>query len=452
MPGTQSDYKARARSSGNTTELSRGQHRVAAAMLVLAGPLLAFDDLRPFAAVAGGLGKSPAWIPLVIAAFALPPPQGKRAMKIERGLTWLWLFGCASTLTVLLVVPPVSEQDLFMKTIRVGINLLVFIVVVRTGLRASDHLPKFLILSFILAFAALTCGTIGGRLGVSIFDFEGPLHATPNFAQRIRGTRFEASSLGAGLLTAFGACALALRSRRALLLASLVPIAILVFTDSRGSLACALAITTVCVVTSFTREGDDRPARRRRINVLGLLLVLTCLVPAFALSALVTSSVWSGMSASLSDATRSIWAQASLSSLFHFPIGQGFAGPSYVLQPIFAAATEDLAGVFSIVDLEEATNLAQTTDLSSLSPKTLPAVVVVYFGAPGLVALVTAFWTFGVRAASPRAPVGYAVAAFALVAVSSSYFSSPFAWDQALLLGALLGAMPAMKTQELKSA
>lgn len=410
-----------------------------ASFLLISGLLLLpFDDLGGPFGIAGGLTKSPAWLPLCLAASLLPRSTG-RGRKFESRILQLWLLGNFITLVSLPFLPEVAKgESLLEKGIRVSIILAAYFGVMIAAMRAYQHVPQALKLGTIATTILFFLYAVVGYALPSLLESMQWLHSTPNYAMRQRGTRFEASSLGAGLLICVAMTILWLRGRFALVVALISLPIVLELTQSRGTLVASLATaaTGILILLVNSRVVHSKGF----VGILSGLSIVCSLLFAFALQYLVTSELWKDLSKAVSDATRSIWADSALQSILNFPFGMGYAGPTFWMQDIFSKSLMGASTLFPFSDLSEAVGLVRTSESDAFSPKTMLALTGMYFGIPGVVAALVCFWRIisSWAASNSSTLLGFLPACILFVFVTSSYFSSPFSWEQPLLFGTLM--------------
>lgn len=411
-------------------------------LMICGALLLPFDDLALLGGAGGSVTRSVGWVFFVAAAFMFPRPERASVRSIEKWISRLWIYGLFITALTLPLLPEVArEESLLFKALKVAVMLSCFALSVRAGVRAACWSPRSLVIGAVGAVMILTASALIDLSGSQLLDANSFIHDTPNYAQRIRGTRFEASSLGAGLLICLATGLLFVRRKRFLPLAALAFFGVTLLTQSRGTLVVVSLAVISCIVPFLIHKRAGKQSSTFS-TAWGAAFVALSLVLAFGLGFLVTSSAWEDMSASTSDATRSIWSETAFNSMLVFPFGQGYGGPTYWLGQLFNESLQNLSNTFPIRALGEALSISRSSSDGALSPKTLLAMVAVYFGLPGIIITLIGFWRIG-SASTSKTRLGfplYIPAAVIFVTVTSSYYSSPFAWEQAVLLGALLAS------------
>jgi hypothetical protein len=341
-----------------------------------------------------------------------------------------------------MVLPPVLRGEILaVKGLKVGLTVVVWMLVLQAGYLGFQVAPRALNKAGLLAVVIMLTASLLVWAGVRFVDTSSLLHATPNIAQRVRGTRFEASSLGGGALVGLVLCSLRSNRRRVLVLIAVLTGLIIWLTASRGTLVVASGIILVCLVAVL---APARPLHgAARYSIVGAATVLVTMLLSFGLVALLRQPLWADLRAATSDASRSIWALASLSSLVKYPFGQGLAGTLAWTPPLLLDAAENVRGIFPASDFSEVRALALGRTDQALSPKTIPALAATYFGIPGLLAAASLYYVLGQRLVArlnvPQVRT-YAVGAVCFALVSSSYFGGLYSWEQPLLCGALLAA------------
>lgn len=426
--------------TSSTFQKTNHRLRIGHILMICGALLLPFDDLALLGGAGGSVTRSVGWVFFVTAAFLFPRPQSESVRIVEKWILRLWLYGVLVTAMTLPLLPEVARgEPLLFKALKVAVMFSCFALSIRAGLRAACWSPRCLVIGALCSVAIMTFSAMIDLSGSQLLDANSFIHNTSNYAQRVRGTRFEASSLGAGLLVCLATALLFVKRKRFLLLAAFVFFGVTLLTQSRGTLVVVSLAIISCIVPIFIGKGTVRQ-KSTSSPLWGLAFIALSLVLAFGLGFLVTSSAWEEMSASTSDATRSIWSETAFNSLLAFPFGQGYGGPTYWLGQLFKESLQNLSSVFPTKALGEAFAVSRSTSDGALSPKTFLAMVAVYFGLPGLILTLIGFWRVGGASVS-RTSLGfplYIPAAVIFVSVTSSYYSSPFAWEQAVLLGALL--------------
>lgn len=408
-------------------------------LVCAAGVLVAFDDIAPLRELGGTFGTSLAWVPLLMCGFLLPRDT---LSMWPRALLVLFGTGVAVTVVTFFMLPAETRGvNLYGKALAVGIPIAVFFAIMVVAARIAAYRPSLITmfglvsLGILLLFGMLDLVGVLPRTGLWF------LHGTENLNQRARGGRYEASVLGAGVLIALGTATLRVRSKAWAIGICVAAGGLAFLMPSRGTLVAGLVLCAAIFVAIVLHRFIPRVGRWANATFGGVLVVLT-LLGGFALGQLVTAPQWGGMSYSTSDAVRSVWGDVGLDVAVHHPVGMGFSGPLEWLPSYVQGSIDQYDGRFSDSDFGELTEQLNAEGGYGFSPKTMPSLVGVYFGAAGVLALIGMWLAIGRRSAEAWRG-GYfmiAPAAVALAVVAAAYFTSIYAWEQAFLLGALLGS------------
>jgi hypothetical protein len=428
--------------------LPTNRHRVAGFLAFLGAALLAFNDIAPLRAIGGGLLASPGWVPLVIAtALVFNDAKTPLTKTILKSLLLVLSLGCLVSVATLPFLP---EQLLGESPTTKAIKLLITMAAWCTIFLGAGLLLRtvrtWLLAGLLTAVAIMAVSAFLGQLGFGVFENLGFFHGTQNGQMRLRGTRFEASSLGAGLICSLSAFAMVLRGRRALVMMAAGFLAVQFLSRSRGTW---VTVVLVLVAIGILYVVGKRITRTKSwaARVLPWASVVTTLSLSFGLSFLVTSDMWVDLgladgSGMRSETTRSVWAATTAMSLLNFPLGMGFAGYLNWLPEILSQATTQNSGSFYTADFSELLAIINSSDDTLLSPKTLPGLLIIFFGWVGAAASV-ALSFLAVRGGLNLSRSGFLAApaaAFAVLLVSFTFASSVFSWDQALILGWFVAA------------
>lgn len=386
----------------------------------------AFDDLGVFGTSAR-VFQAPGWI--FLAAYVGLMWKSRPRFS---GRAWLVVLICITiTLLSLFVLPATARgEELAVKAGKVGLSLSAMWVCFSAG---SIAFRRHRSVTSAAVCVLLTISIAGVFLSDQL-ELSSLFHSTPNFAQRTRGLRFEASSLGAGILV-FGAlfCTLARSSAAKVTCVLIVIWTVSLYVPSRG----AITSIVIVVLLYFTALVFHWVHRRAAANSFGVLVATSSLVLSFGLPFLVALSGWQGMSRDISDASRSVWAMASLQSLIIYPLGQGLAMPTVTLGSLLSLSATDLVGVFGYRNMTEVFSLAASNTDNALLPKTFPNIAAVYGGAVFLYAWLRCLVALNGRLFARIPMTSGILPLIVLVVVSSSFYSSIFAWEQAFLFGVL---------------
>lgn len=421
---------------------------------IILGILFAFDDIAFFANFGGPYLASPAWIAIIPLIKRLKPIQLPKSTFLKLGFVLL-VITCVSLFHYSHISLTGVDQSILLKIIKNLLELLVYLVFVFLGFQLafkSDGRKSILLIGGAL-YATSAIGFLLEKY--STYDaFEQLFHATTNVQQRVRGFRFEASSLGSSFLIASALILICLNGRKFLIAFLILVSAPLILVESRGYV---LAVTIVIILCTFrliifiNLRSEQFRSQRSWLEV-GALLVMI-----FGLPLVVQANFWSKYSADVSDTTRSMWAIMIYFVLLHFPFGMGF-GNSVVLLP--KLISDEIVPYMqrNFVDgnySEIAAILASKSD-SGMYPKTLPGYIILVSGWLGAIVFLFIYIRM-VRQCmmiSPREGFPIYIGFFLLIAVSCTYFGSSFSWDQAFLFGAVYGLIRngSSKSREIRNA
>ena len=412
-----------------------------ACLTVSAVLLTLFDDLNILREEGGSVAGSPAWIPLLGASLCVG--RAARAKLPWRPLRWILLVLLVTTVTSLLYVIIVGEAAsplATQKTVRLAANWCLILAAIIGAWFLSRTNPGLLAVSAALALTILLGIALIQIQSPQFLDGVGPIHAVPNIQQRVRATRFEASSLGgAALVLSAIACVRIPRRSGVVCFIALITM-VQAITQSRGTLLVYLMAISLCFVF-LTPRGDDTQnhtgARGGMVKFLPLILIAF----SFAYGAILASDWWTaaGVSSGTSDAARAVWSTVSASSLQQYPLGLGFAAyldvtPDLLRNALILRQAEFGSAAFA--ELAPLSIPGGSDDL--LSPKNLPNVAALYFGLPGILLLAWIYWKAATAVCQLSESPMLALAFSVLVMVQTTYFFTLVAWEQALLAGVLL--------------
>ncbi len=406
-------------------------------LVCLAGFLVAFDDIAPLRTVGGGFGASPAWIPLLLCGLLL----GRRGIgRWRHAVVSLWIMGLVVTLLTFLVLPEeMRGVNTYVKALAVGIPIAVFLTIIVIAARLAAYDPRLIVLFGLISLGTLLAFGALDMLGVIPNGKSAFLHGLDNLNQRARGSRFEASALGAGVLIALATAAYRVRTALGALGVLAAAIVLSLLLPSRGTLVAGLAFCATIGVVLLAWRLRGVGARFVPGLTAGVLAIIT-LVGGFALGFLTPSLKAFGLSYSTSDAVRSVWSDVGMDVALRYPVGMGYSAPLEWLPSFVQASMDQFAGRYQPSDFDELMAQLQAQGGYGFSPKTMPALIGVYFGAIGVLLLVAMWLMIGKRAGDATRD-GYLTAipaAVVLCLIAATYFSSIYAWEQAFLLGALL--------------
>lgn len=427
-----------------------GRHSLAGVLTFTGTALLAFNDIAGLRSIGGGLLASPGWLPLVAATVLVyksaKTPATGRMLRYTLILLLLGIF--ASVISLAFLPQDILGESPAVKVIKVTVTTAAWCTIFIGAGPLSKAVRPWLIAGLVTAIAIMTISAVLAQIGVGILEGPGFFHGTVNGQMRIRGTRFEASSLGAGLLCCISAVVLVIRGRKGLVIVAMGFLAVQLLTQSRGTWVTIAIVLFLVILLYFAGQRISRPTSVP-YSLLTWACVLLTISMSFALSFLVTSTLWSDLglanrSGMTSEATRSVWAVATVMSLFTFPFGMGFAGYLSWLPSLLSQAATSNTGIFYLADFSELTAIINSTDDTYLSPKTLPGILIVFFGWAGAIAAV-ALCHRAIQGGLSLSRLGFPgapAAALAVLLVSFTYASSIFSWDQALVLGWLVSEAP----------
>lgn len=404
--------------------------------------LFAVDDVSTLRSLGGGLLASPGWIPILVAGWIAARDSRFRRLRLSRVLGAIYSYGVLVTLLTLpflaselLGESPINKSIKFMVSVGVWMLLLV------SGAILSRLVPKAIQLGCAIALAGMTIGAILYHGGFPLVDQIDLLHSYPNFQQRVRSTRFEASSLGSGMIVCLGLIAIHSPRKLAVIGFSLGLVLIGQISESRGTtltVFVTLLAVPFAIWMQLRKAGLATVTTRFYSSGIGVLAIIL----SFRLDYFLGSPLWSALglkTEGTSDASRSMWADASLSALAQYPFGMGYAAYLAWLPKLIENSTLSAVGQFSLRDLSEMINQSRAVSDATLSPKNLVGIAAVHLGVIGVL-VVVALYSAVIKNAISSASVGFGsrfVVGISLIVVSSTYYTSVFSMDQAFLFGAL---------------
>ncbi len=407
----------------------------------------AFDDVAPLRGIGGGLLASPGWLFLAVAVIAV----GSDRPALGRWPIWasgIVLYGLAISLISAMALPDaLLGVSTVGKLLRLGLTVAIWCAVPLAGYILMQVAPKAVFVGIAAGFSILLLSLIAAKLGLLVVENSNYLHSIPNIQQRVRGSRFEPSSLGGGYIVLGTFACIVIRGR--LGIAAVVAILVVgqYLTASRGT---AVVIGTV-LLASIVALCLNRSAwswLRVRSTAVATAVVAVTLALSFGLTAVLQSSIWKAVapsvsvgSAGTSDATRALWSSTALRALWENPFGYGFVAYLESVQRLMRDSLDANFQSFRQVELTEVFYLINTTSDFALAPKTLPALGAIHLGIVGLVA-VGALYVVSLRASIHIAENTYYTASLctlSVILVSSTFLSSLFLWEQPFILGAIAG-------------
>ncbi|MGO4806120.1 hypothetical protein AB4089_13410 [Arthrobacter sp. 2MCAF15] len=404
--------------------------------------LFAVDDVAVFRGLGGGLLASPGWLPIIIAGFLASRDPRFRRLRLSRVIIAVFSYGILITLITLpFLAADVLGENPIAKSIKVAVSVGVWLLMLVSGAILSRVVPRAVQAGAIAAIATMTLGALLYHLGYQGVDQNELIHSYQNLQQRVRSTRFEASSLGAGLIVCLGLIAMRSTRTMAVVLFPVGLIMIGVVAESRGT---NLTIYVSLLVIPFLIWLKSRKADLTANVVLFWASVLAALavVSSFRLDYFLGSALWSELglkTEGTSDASRSMWADASLAAVGQHPLGMGYAAYLEWLPKLVENSTRSALDFFPIRDLSEMINQSFAASDATLSPKNLVGIAAVFLGAVG-VAMVGILYAATIKNSIHGTMSGESnrlIVGVSLVIVSSTYYTSIFSMDQAFLFGAL---------------
>ena len=425
--------------------------RLPAALVVIGLALFAFDDISALRQLGGGFLASPSWAPILLAtAMVLHKTVQKSDRPLLISLGAVWLYGLVLTLATLPIIQNEIDSDSSLsKSLKLAVTFAVLLSMVLAGVVLVRRLRKWVLVGATIALAIMVITAVIAQLGYNGIDDWGVIHSAQNFQMRVRGTRFEASSLGGGFLVLGGLIALLVGGRRGILTVIAAAALALVITQSRGTMIVALCVIVIGAIWWFVGRRVSN-ARRWFGYLIAGVAVAAALFLSLGVDMVLSSQWWidiglANSAGSTSDATRAAWATVSAQTLTQYPAGMGYAAYLEWLPRMLREIVSGMTTQFPPEALLELKATILSDDDTTLSAKTLPAVAITYFGWIGLLSAGALYFFAVVKSTGSRGVFNLAALPVAamLVLVSSTYLWSVFSWDQMFLFGALLlGAAP----------
>lgn len=411
---------------------------------VLCGVLLSFDNFPGLYQISGLYTGAPA-LPILLAAILF-----FRGPKTPSYLLFKWwaygflIFGLLSAAVTLLSPSvqaamgfvTVSGETILLKGIKTFVIVSTWILAVRLGYILFQRNPGILVCAGAGLLGANAIGLVSQFLGLMSTGGIDMFHAVRWHEGRIRGFKFESSVFGASIIAAAALVSLTFSRRSVWLLLMPMIFTMVYLTTSRGALvALVVGIVLSCVFYAVQKLS-------RQLGYWATCAATTVVVLAGSLFGyiFVTSPLWAPLSAAGSDATRSGWGLVALRSLEATPIGLNVISYWLEVRPLIESVTSTLQPIFGEFNLLEFSYFVYTESDSGLSPKTLPALLGVWFGLPGLL-----WGTVSLAVASANASFRRIIQAsnpdvFILSTMMSLVLFVPgiFIYETALVLGAAL--------------
>lgn len=429
-------------------DVPRGAHVkandvVAGVFAFIGCALFAFDDIGPLRILGGGLMASPSWV-FILAATSLVCRGAFRNLRRSIRIGWFsHLYGAAISLISLPFLPgTLLGVNVLDKTIRLFITIAVWMAVLFSGAILMARLRRWVLFGIATALAIMLGSAAMAYYGLDLIEYMGVIHSGPHPQMRTRGTRFEPSSLGAGIVTCLAIFFATAQGRRALLYFAALALLAQQITESRGAFLVTAAVVAISALAAFLDAGPRMP-RNGALRLISAAAAGGVVASAFMLDRIVTSQAWRAAGLNVegtSDATRSIWSDAAGSAMVHYPWGMAYSGYLAWLPEVLSEATARAADRFPSSQLSEALLVIARDSEATLSPKTLPTIAAVHLGLIGLVLVTLLYYrviSSGIRSALWRSRYCSLVSGAAIILSGATFYSSVFSWDQAFALGAL---------------
>lgn len=411
---------------------------------LLVGATLAFDNFPVLYAV-GGLTTGSVSI---IAILALALLYRSAPTRQERWIIWatvgLLVFQVYSVLASFAMTPSLLDDDFLgestiAKGARTAAIVLFWVLGVIVGVRIRRKEPRALALIGLGLLAVNVYGLaiqIGGWAPSGAQDWS---HAISWFDRRPRGFKFESSTFGASFLCAAALIHIGAKLRPlATTLLFVFTAVCAILTTSRGSLI-ALGGATVLVVVTLA-------VSKLRLNLAwrwwGAALTVAFLTISVAGVTFAANPVWSSFSSGQSDATRGGWGIVAIEAANTPPLGLNLVTYWNQVQPLIEETASTLTALYNVHDLAEFQALSSGSTDSGLTPKTLPALLAIWFGWPGLIAAALLLSAATLQSMKPsKFRLGAAVFTAATALSLAIYIPGIFMYESALVIGAsLIGA------------
>jgi hypothetical protein len=369
--------------------LSKGAQSWMRCISILVGVLLSFDNLPGLYRISGLYTGAPALPFLLLGILFLRAPK-TRSYKVFRAWTFgMLIFGVASSVLSLLapdvqaalVTVTVNGESVLAKGIKTFIIASTWVLAVRLGYILFLRDSRVLVWVGVGLLAANTVVLVTQITGLTSTGMVDALHAVRWHEDRLRGLKFESSVFGASIIAAAALATLTLRRRSVWVLGLPLVAAMVYLTTSRGALV-AIAVGFILSLIFMLLSRTLQPFGHALIITISIIVVLAGSLFGYVF---VTSPLWSPLSAAGSDATRSGWGLVALQSLNSTPLGLNVVNYWLEVRQLVAQVNATLQPTFGAFNLVEFSNLVYSDSDSGLSPKTLPAVLGVWFGLPGLI-------------------------------------------------------------------
>jgi hypothetical protein len=408
--------------------------------------LFATDDFSLLRSWGGGLLASPGWIPILLAAvIVLRRAHSVRNRWVLATLAGVWCYGLVLTAVTLPLVPSeLLAQSTLGKAAKLLLTTAVLISMIIAGGLLTRHLKKWVLIGAVIAFSIMVISGLLSHFGIQFINNWSVIHSTVDTQMRVRGTRYEPSSLGGGILALGCLIAVLLPRPWGSIFLALTCVISYEVPESRGTTVVSV-IGFVLSVVWFLIGGFAGRMPRLYLNAFAGLVAVAALLSSLGIDFLLGSQLWrdAGLANSLgstSDATRSVWSAASFDTLLQYPFGMGYGAYLSWLPDVVRHAIAHLSGLFSSSTFRELRSTLSSGNDETLSPKTLPDVAVTYLGWVGLAASAVLYFVSARTSVRLGAKGGLAAfpAVVVVILVSTTYFWSVFSWDQMFFFGAIL--------------
>lgn len=343
---------------------------------VLLGISLALQDVRimgelfgPSAASIGGL---------LILLFYLLIRKDIRAETLKLYIKEIFLV----TLVISLILLPRQENVLFgeivwVKIFKVALSMLLLLLCLKFGqifFILYENGLTFLTISYLLT---VYLGILMERIELFPNVDKSFFHFTVNFTQRPRGFATEPSTLGYSI--SIGIFLLALISFKNIFWRNIFLISIcisgFIVTTSRGYIGSVAATIPIVFLLVLIKRAKWLNLRLTSMALTGFLLIQSIFI-----GLLLRSSIWESLSRKVSDVTREVWAQVSITSLLKAPFGAGFQGLITAAPMYLKDYVENNSHRFSESSLRELILTYSQLNDFAISPKTITSLFCIISG------------------------------------------------------------------------
>lgn len=332
-----------------------------------------------------------------------------------------------------------DQGDLLLKALRFEITLAFAALTVLVGGWAFIVHRRALLLGLYIALALQGILTFFEYTHTGFFFSESTFHFGADIQQRPRLLQPESSLGGAVVMATGGAIVLLETSAPLAVLASGAAIAASLLSGSRGATSTLLiaAALTLASLAAFRYLASER-----RLRITARVVAATFLAGSLVSGPLLLSSIVP-QDAYTSNATRAVYASASVRALESYPLGAGMGQVFQAERAWLADALDDLRPYLGSDAASEVITLVRQTGTEGLLPKTLPATMI-FTG--GLIGLASCFWLFQQILTQVASTRGQRQGSFylrlfwtlALVVMLSTYISGIYEYAATLMIGILL--------------